>query len=204
MRNHGFTLIELLVVIAISAILAAMLLPALSQARERARQAVCISNLKQLHLAQEMYANDHDDWYAQYSTQTQMAWFTQLSTNNYLKKGLVYRCPSYRYQGINLSNPTTYMGISQTGYGVNASSITWKGTTGRVFAVRKRGAIPRPDTLVMFTDVDKAAFCVGVNMLDLLASIRHNGGSNVVWCDGHVDWHDYDELKIMRAKWFAR
>ena len=57
-----FTLIELLVVIAIIAILAAMLLPALSAARERARNANCVNKLKQIALAEHMYASDNKDW----------------------------------------------------------------------------------------------------------------------------------------------
>ena len=59
--NKAFTLIELLVVIAIIAILAAILFPVFAQARSKARQAACLSNMKQIGLGSMMYAQDYDE-----------------------------------------------------------------------------------------------------------------------------------------------
>ena len=59
--RKAFTLIELLVVVAIIAILAAILFPVFAQAREKARQATCLSNCKQIGLASNMYVQDYDE-----------------------------------------------------------------------------------------------------------------------------------------------
>ena len=115
--RKGFTLIELLVVVAIIAVLVAMLLPALSQARESARGAVCQNNIRQLATGNFMYGNDYNDTWPSRSltspgdwNNAMCAWIPNGGTNNtnfdlakgvlfpYVKNRKVYECPSARNQ----------------------------------------------------------------------------------------------------------
>jgi len=96
-RNRAFTLIELLVVIAIIAILAAILFPVFAQAREKARAISCLSNLKQVGLASQMYLQDYDEVMVVGNlpapgTAAGQYWWPSL-LQPYIKTWNIYRCP---------------------------------------------------------------------------------------------------------------
>lgn len=93
-RTRAFTLIELLVVIAIIAILAAILFPVFAQSREKARQIICVSNLRQLGTAQAMYAQDYDETLMLAQTVTYR--WPQLLTPYVKQRSFVF-CPTAIY-----------------------------------------------------------------------------------------------------------
>ena len=197
----AFTLIELLVVVAIISVLAAILFPVFAQARAKARQTTCLSNLRQLGMAWQMYAQDYDEsacpsYYYSEDFAVETAWDFILHWNrtptqsqfgllgSYTKSGALNSCPEFHGQA---------WGRPHTGYAYNASYVG--GDTFAGIAPATLAAIADPAATVLFADGGYGNPVVGENYLrapsDALfmagkVHFRHSKGANAIWADGHA------------------
>jgi prepilin-type N-terminal cleavage/methylation domain-containing protein/prepilin-type processing-associated H-X9-DG protein len=194
-RKTGFTLIELLVVIAIIAILAAILFPVFARARENARRASCMSNLKQIGLGMIQYTQDYDE---RFPMQPAADFWPGLTP--YIKSDQIYKCPSD-------SAPSwvVYGAKDQQSYAWNDKlRITSGGgqngvegslpavvTSSQTIMFLDYSAEDTPRGLYGASDMKWAMDNAGTNNTarrQWSALIRHMEGSNFAFCDGHVKW----------------
>jgi prepilin-type N-terminal cleavage/methylation domain-containing protein/prepilin-type processing-associated H-X9-DG protein len=205
MRHRGFTLIELLVVIAIIAILAAILFPVFAKAREKARQTSCLSNMKQIALANLQYMQDYDQTcirWRRYSYQAPTALYPQPADYQsmpalltpYCKNTQMFICPS-----ASTTNPALC-------YHINVSAIAGAGMGNAIdggdgYVSTRESQLNSAMTAFCFDGsvvpgrtedwaytqyCNRAADSSGSGSYQL--SDRHNNGLNVAYYDGHAKW----------------
>ena len=219
----GFTLIELLVVIAIIAILASLLLPSLSTAKERARRAVCKSNLRQMSIATHVYAGDNEDLLFAHARDSG-DWFTQCISKQMFgsisnEAGVkVIDCPNLY--------PFTLTGLvdedgsrSQTGWGINIGYNYLGGITNVPAAAGWLSPLKTVEdpSLALFTDANNSALLNGSYWAIVphrsTGPLRQNGstflwfdssktpadlggeGGNVALLDASVAWKPLRQMK---------
>lgn len=190
-KRQKFTLIELLVVIAIIAILASILLPALSQARDRAHAVACMNNMKQIGQATQMYVGESDDYLPYGNKPTGYAitlWQIQIFDleNNRAERKLLL-CPKDLSR---VRNTTTYSdfrnGLISYGYNRLLQLDRTKVTSLR----RPSSTILYCETAVINSSGEPGAGYYGLyhwyNSNWWAAYPRHNSVCNTTWLDGHV------------------
>jgi len=178
--RSAFTLIELLVVIAIIAILAAILFPVFAQAREKARQTSCLSNVQQMSIAVLCYVQDYDetlpmaiggkpDW--------SDFWTTMELIQPYMKNTQIHFCPDDPAGSVNLSS---FTGLERYSYVWNKEAFAYMVPGFPAGTIRALADIPRPADTTCFFDGQMEGMA-------LLTSFRHHDlYANVSFLDGHA------------------
>jgi prepilin-type N-terminal cleavage/methylation domain-containing protein/prepilin-type processing-associated H-X9-DG protein len=200
-QRRGFTLIELLVVIAIIAILAAILFPVFAKAREKAREASCLSNVKQIALAVLMYQNDYDGFvplifYDPPRTYWPLAIFPYLgqavvTTRNYG----IFGCPSMRWEHNWYSGAYSQYGMN---YNLNQRFTNADGSVRVVRDVE----IKYPASTVLtgesrYYHPTSLVYYGWYRVTSPTGSTRydHSDGANYSFCDGHAKRYTLEQMR---------